>query len=139
MTLALIEGLSSEEAARRLSQVGPNAVAEPNVSLITRIGRRFWEPVPWMLEAAIVLQLAIGEHVEATVIATLLIFNVVLSFFQEGRAKAALAAIKSKLALKAFVRRSGLWIKVSAAELVPGDIIRFDLGGIVPADARVLE
>ena len=134
-----MRGLSSQEAERRLAQVGPNAVVEPHVSPVVRIARRFWEPVPWMLEAAIILQLSIGEHVEALIIAALLIFNVALGLFQEGRANAALAALKSKLALKAFVKRDGHWIETPAAGLVPGDIVRLALGGVVPADGRVLE
>ena len=69
MTTSPIQGLSSQEAARRLAQIGPNAVVEPHVSPVVRIARRFWEPVPWMLEAAIVLQLAIGERLEALIIA----------------------------------------------------------------------
>ena len=73
-----------------------------------------------MLEAAIILQLAIGEHVEALIIAALLIFNIALGLFQEGRANAALAALKSKLALKALVKRDGQWIEILAAGLVPG-------------------
>ena len=92
-----------------------------------------------MLEAAIVLQLAIGERLEASIIAALLLFNVALSIFQEGRANAALAALKSRLSLKAFVMRDGRWSEVPAAELAPGDIIKLSVGGIVPADARILE
>ncbi len=78
-------GLTSNEARRRLEKFGPNAVVEPHVSPVVRIARRFWEPVPWMLEASIILQLSIGEHVEALIIAALLIFNVALGVFQEGR------------------------------------------------------
>ena len=133
------EGLSSQEAARRLAQIGPNAVVEKPDSLFVAVARRFWEPVPWMLEAAIVLQLAIGERVEALIIALLLVFNVALGVFQEGRANAALAALKSKLALKAFVRRDNKWIDAPAAELVPGDVVKLSLGGVVPADARILD
>ncbi len=92
-----------------------------------------------MLEAAIVLQLAIGERVEALIIAVLLIFNVALGVFQEGRAGEALAALKSKLALHAFVKRDGQWIETLAADLVPGDIVRLALGCVVPADARLLD
>lgn len=139
MTTLPIQGLSSQEAARRLAQIGPNAVVEPHVSPVARIARRFWEPVPWMLEAAIVLQLAIGERMEALIIAVLLIFNVALGVFQEGRAGEALTALKSKLALKAFVKRDGQWIDIPAAELVPGDVVRLALGGVVPADARLLD
>jgi len=139
MSISAGQGLSSQEAERRLAQTGPNAVAEPHVSLFVRIARRFWEPVPWMLEASVVLQLAIGERVEALIIAVLLIFNVGLGVFQEGRANAALAALKSRLALKAFVRRDGQWIEMAAAGLVPGDVVRLALGSVVPADARVLD
>jgi H+-transporting ATPase len=139
MTLSPTPGLSSQEAARRLAQIGPNAVVEPHVSPVARIARRFWEPVPWMLEAAIVLQLAIGERVEAFIIAALLIFNVALGIFQEGRANGALAALKSKLALKAFVKRDRQWIEAPAAGLVPGDVVRIALGSIVPADVRLLD
>jgi len=108
--LSSAQGLSSDEAARRLSEFGPNAVDEPPVSHFTRVARRFWEPVPWMLEAAIVLQMMIGEYAEALIIAALLIFNVALGLFQEGRADAALAVLKSKLALNAYVKRDGRWI-----------------------------
>src|ERR1035441_5901954 len=121
MTMSPVQGLSSEQAATRLAQIGPNAVVEPHVSPVARIARRFWEPVPWMLEAAIVLQLAIGERVEPLIIGVLLILNVALGVIQEGRAGEALAALKSKLALNAFVKRDGKWVQIPAAGLVPGD------------------
>jgi H+-transporting ATPase len=92
-----------------------------------------------MLEAAIALQLAIGEYTEAAIIAALLVFNAALGLFQEGRADAALAALKSKLALKAYVKRDGRWIEITAAGLVPGDIVRLSLGSVVPADGRIVE
>ena len=92
-----------------------------------------------MLEAAIVLQLAIGERIEAFIIAALLAFNVALGVFQEGRANAALAALKSKLAVKAFVERDGQWTEIPAVDLVPGDVIKLALGGIVPGDARIFD
>ena len=92
-----------------------------------------------MLEAAIVLQLAIGERIEPMIIGVLLILNVALGVIQEGRAGEALTALKSKLALNAFVKRDGKWVQIPAAGLVPGDIVRLALGGVVPADARVLD
>ena len=64
---------------------------------------KFWAPVPWMLEAAIVLELVLGKYVEAAVIALLLVFNAALGLFQESRAQATLAALKSRLALTASV------------------------------------
>ena len=90
-----------------------------------------------MLEGAIALELIMGKFVEATVIGVLLVFNAGLSYFQEGRAQATLAALKSRLALTASVRRDGIWKLVPAAELVPGDVVKLSLGGLVPADAEV--
>lgn len=91
-----------------------------------------------MLEAAIILQLTLGERLEAAMIAALLIFNVGLGVFQEGRANAALALLKQRLSLKAQAKRDGRWQVIPAETLVPGDNIRLTLGSIVPADVRVL-
>jgi H+-transporting ATPase len=92
-----------------------------------------------MLEAAILLQTVLHEYVEAAVIAGLLVFNAALGFFQEGRAQATLAALKSRLALTASVQRDGAWENVPAAELVPGDTVKLSLGGVVAADVKLVE
>jgi H+-transporting ATPase len=99
---------------------------------------KFWAPVPWMLEAAIILQAALHEYVEAAVIAGLLVFNAALGFFQEGRAQATLAALKSRLALTASVLRDGAWKNIPATELVPGDTVKLSLGGVVAADVKLV-
>ncbi len=98
---------------------------------------KFWAPVPWMLEAAIVLEIVLGKYVEAAIIAGLLVFNAALGLFQESRAQATLAALKSRLALNASVRRDGVWKTVPAANLVPGDMVKLSLGGVVAADVRL--
>lgn len=77
-------GLSSDEVARRLPQAGPNAVVEKREHGVKRIARHIWAPVPWMLEATIALQIATRKNIEARMICALLIFNVVLSVFQEN-------------------------------------------------------
>jgi H+-transporting ATPase len=100
---------------------------------------KLWAPIPWMLEAAIVLELALGKYVEAGIIAVLLVFNATLGFFQEGRAQATLAALKKRLALTASVRRDGVWKNLPAAELVPGDSVKLSLGGVVAADVKLTE
>ena len=100
---------------------------------------KFWAPVPWMLEAAIVLELVLGKYVEAAIIALLLVFNAALGLFQESRAQATLAALKSRLALTASVKRDGVWKTVPAAELVPGDLVKLSLGGVVAADVKLTE
>ncbi|HME22565.1 MAG TPA: HAD-IC family P-type ATPase [Acetobacteraceae bacterium] len=130
-------GLSSAEAARRASEFGPNAVAEDHVHPFMQIARHFWAPVPWMLEATILLQVVVGERLEAAMIATLLLLNVVLGAFQESRANAALELLKQRLSPRARVRRNDAWVEAPAADIVPGDIVELSLGGIVPADVRI--
>jgi len=130
-------GLTSDEARRRLEKTGPNSMPDTAVNPLRRALTKFWSPIPWMLEAAIVLELVPGKFVEAGIIAVLLVFNAALGFFQEGRAQATLAAMKSRLALTASVRRDGVWKKLPAAELVPGDIVKLSLGGVVAADVKL--
>ncbi len=130
-------GLSSEEVRLRLEKFGPNAIPDTALHPLRRALTKFWAPVPWMLEAAIVLELAVGKYAEAAIIAGLLAFNAALGFFEEGRAQATLDALKSRLALNASVRRNNIWATVPAAELVPGDVVKLSLGAVVAADVRV--
>src|SRR6202521_6074264 len=71
-------GLTTEEAGRRLKQFGPNVVPDTTLNPFRMALEKFWAPVPWMLEAAIVLQVALGKYVEAAIIAGLLVFNAAL-------------------------------------------------------------
>jgi H+-transporting ATPase len=132
-------GLTRDEARRRLEKFGPNAMPDTALHPLRMALEKFWAPVPWMLEAAIVLQLVLGKYVEAAIIAGLLVFNAALGLFQEGRAQATLAALRSRLALTASVRRDGNWATVPAAELVPGDLVKLSLGGVVAADVHLTE
>lgn len=95
------QGLGSEEARRRLAQFGPNATPDAEVHPLRRLLAKFIAPVPCLLEAAIVLQLILGEYVEASVIGFLLVFNAALGVLHEGRAQATIDALKSRLALSA--------------------------------------
>jgi H+-transporting ATPase len=130
-------GLTTSEAGRRLQQVGANAMPDTSVHPLRMALEKFWAPVPWMLEAAIVLELVLGKVVEAAIIAALLVFNAALGLFQESRAQATLAALRSRLALNASVRRDGAWKTIPAAELVPGDVVKLSLGAVVAADVRL--
>ncbi len=130
----LPDGLTSDEARGRLEKFGPNAVPDTSMHPLRMALEKFWAPVPWMLEAAIVLELVLGKYVEAAVIAALLVFNAALGLLQESRAQATLAALKSRLALSASVRRDGAWKTVPATELVPGDAVKLSLGAVVAAD-----
>jgi H+-transporting ATPase len=98
---------------------------------------KFWAPVPWLLEASIVLEIVLHKYYEAAVIAGLLFFNAALAYFQESRAQATLAALKSRLALNASVQRDGGWKNLPAAEVVCGDLIKLSLGGVVAADVHL--
>ncbi|MGC9987529.1 MAG: HAD-IC family P-type ATPase [Terriglobales bacterium] len=134
----LARGLTSDEARLQLAKSGPNAMPDTAVPAWRMALAKFWAPVPWMLEAAIILQAALHEYVEAAVIAGLLVFNAALGFFQEGRAQATLAALKSRLALTASVLRDGAWKNIPATELVPGDTVKLSLGGVVAADVKLV-
>ena len=130
-------GLTSDEARRQLAKFGPNAMLDTSPHPLRTALEKFWAPVPWMLEASILLELALGKYVEAAIIAFLLVFNAALGLFQESRAQATLAALKSRLALTASVRRDGVWKTISAAELAPGDLLKLSLGGVVAADVTL--
>src|ERR1700722_19782133 len=114
-------GLTSDAARRLLAKDGPNAIADVTAHPLGRALGKLWAPVPWMLEAAILLQLGLRDYVEAGVVAVRLVFNAALGFFQEGWAKATLDVLKLGLPLVASVRRDGNWRTVPAAHLVPGD------------------
>jgi len=98
---------------------------------------KFWAPVPWLLEASIVLELVLHKYYEAAIVTALLVFNAALAFFQEGRAQATLAALKSRLALNASVQRDGDWKTIPATELVCGDVVKLSLGRVVAADVHL--
>jgi len=134
-----MSGLTSDEAQGRLLRSGPNSMPDTSAHPVRGVFGKFWAPVPCMLEAVIVIELCLHNYIEALVIAALLIFNAAIGFFQESRANATLAALKSRLALSASVRRDGVWKNVPASTLVTGDVVKLSLGAVVAADARLLE
>ncbi|WP_245817851.1 HAD-IC family P-type ATPase [Granulicella rosea] len=132
-------GLSSSQAAQLLLHDGPNAMPDTSTHLLQNIVSKFWAPVPWLLEASMILQLALHKYVEAGIIGALLLFNAVLAFVQEGRAQATLHALKSRLSLNASVERDGIWKIIPSVQLVVGDLIKLSLGGVVAADAHIVQ
>jgi H+-transporting ATPase len=131
------KGLTSDEARACLEKDGPNAMPDTSAHPLRNALAKFWAPVPWLLEASIVLELVLHKYYEAAVIAALLVFNAALAYFQEGRAQATLAALKSRLALNSSVQRDGAWKTVPASELVCGDLVKLFLGGVVAADVHL--
>jgi H+-transporting ATPase len=132
-------GLSSAEAERLLQEVGPNEIAEERRSLLLEIGSHFWGPIPWMIEAALVLTALVRHWTDFAIIAVLLLVNGAVGFWEEHQAGNAIAALKEQLAVRARVRRDGRWQTLPARLLVPGDLVHVELGQVVPADGRVLQ
>ena len=132
------KGLTSDEAHSRLQKDGPNAMPDVSAHPLRNALAKFWAPVPWLLEASIVLEVVLHKYFEASIIAGLLVFNAALAYFQEGRAQATLKALNSRLALSASVERDDVWKTVPAAELVRGDLVKLSLGGVVPADVHLI-
>ena len=131
-------GLSSAEAAGLLERFGPNEIPEERRSLLLEVGLRFWGPIPWMIEAAVVLTTVMERWADFAVISVLLIMNGVVGFWEEHQAGNAIAALREQLAVKARVRRDGSWQTLEARVLVPGDLVHVELGQIVPADGRLV-
>jgi H+-transporting ATPase len=133
------DGLTQAEAEKRLTQYGANEIEEKKTNVFLKFLTYFWGPIPWMIEAAVILS-AIARHwPDFFIILLLLMANAVVGFWEERQAGNAIAALKANLAIKARVKRDGKWITPAARELVPGDVIRMRLGDIVPADARLLD
>jgi H+-transporting ATPase len=133
------DGLTQAEAQKRLTRFGPNEIEEKKTNELLKFFSYFWGPIPWMIEAAVILS-AVAQHwPDFGIILALLLANAVVGFWEEHQAGNAIAALKATLAVKARVKRDGKWITPAARELVPGDVIRVRMGDIVPADARLLD
>ncbi len=133
------KGLTQAEAAKRLVSDGPNALHIEKSSAFLKFLTYFWGPIPWMIEAAVILSAVVRHWADFFVILALLLSNAVVAFWEEHQAGNEIAALKAKLANNATALRDGKWVNPKASELVAGDIIRLRLGDIVPADARLLD
>jgi H+-transporting ATPase len=138
-TANLERGLSSKEVQKRINEYGYNEIPEIRKRPITIFAKKFWGPIPWMLEITIVLTGLLGKYFEMAIISALLIFNAIIGFAQEKKANSALDFLKQKLRITARVKRNGKWILILARELVPGDVVRLRAGDFVPADVEVAE
>jgi H+-transporting ATPase len=132
-------GLGKAQALRRLEEYGPNEIQEREEPLWHRVFRRFWGPIPWMIEAAALLSAVVEKWDDFAIILIMLLVNAGLDFFQEHRALNALAALKASLAKTVVALRDGAFATVMTRDLVPGDIVKLKIGDIVPADVKLLE
>lgn len=132
-------GLTTAEAEQRLHTVGPNQVSEERRHPAVAFLLRFWGPIPWMLEATVLLQLALGKFADAALITLLLIVNATIGFTFEQKAERSLTLLQQQLRIQARVLRDGEWALIPAQELVPGDVVRLRAGDLIPADARLID
>jgi len=136
---ASTDGLTEKEAKNRLVQYGPNEIEEKKTNMFLKFLSYFWGPIPWMIEAAVILSAVARHWPDFFIILVLLLANAGVGFWEEHEAGNAIAALKAKLAINARVLRDGKWTTPPASELVPGDVIRLRPGDIVPADARLMD
>jgi Ca2+-transporting ATPase len=134
------DGLSSEEAARRLSEHGPNVIVESaRRSWLALLGAQFLDVPILVLLGAAVISAVIGDAVDTVVILAIVVLNAVIGFSQEWRAERALAALKAMTASTAMVLRDRKLVSLPARELVPGDVVHLVAVRVVPADLRLIE
>jgi Ca2+-transporting ATPase len=133
-------GLSPDEVSRRQKQFGPNQLREaPPTSVWRMLWDQFNNFVVWLLVAASLISLFLGDIAEAVAILLIVTLNAGLGVVQERRAEAALAALRKLAAPEADVIRDGHRVVIPAPELVPGDIVLLEAGNYIPADIRLIE
>ncbi|KAI4521673.1 plasma-membrane proton-e [Schizophyllum commune Loenen D] len=139
-------GLDEAEAKRRLELFGPNKLEAEEQNAFLQFLSFMWNPLSWVMEAAALVAIALsnGEHrapdwPDFVGIVFLLFVNSAIGFYEERNAGNAVKALMDSLAPKARVRRDGSWKEIESSELVPGDMVAFKIGDIVPADCRLTE
>ncbi|KAI0063921.1 plasma-membrane proton-e [Artomyces pyxidatus] len=140
------QGLTSEEAQRRLEIFGPNKLENEEQNAFLQFLSFMWNPLSWVMEAAALVAIALSngegrapDWQDFVGIVTLLLINSGIGFYEERGAGNAVKALMDSLAPKAKVKRDGTWSEVESSILVPGDMISFKIGDIVPADCRLTE
>lgn len=131
-------GLNDADLQAKRKQYGYNEIPKKEVRPIMGILKRMWGPIPWLLEAAMIFELALGKGVQAAVVFLLLVFSAVIGQIQENRAKKALGYLHQQLQISVRTLRNGTWQTIPARELVPGDIVHSRVGDIVPADIEII-
>jgi Ca2+-transporting ATPase len=126
----VLSGLSTAEAQRRLTDVGPNEIRrEEATSAFAFFAHQFASPVIWLLLGACVLSVVLGELLDAAAIGIIVVVNAVIGFLQEHRAERAVMALRSMSAPRARVIRDGHNVVIPASLIVPGDILVLEAGG----------
>ena len=135
---ASTEGLTEDEAKRRINEFGYNELTEKRKNPFLDFLSRYWGPMPWLLEFTMALSYIIGHYLEAAIVFALLTINAIIGFQHTRSSLKALELLKKRLAVKAKVLRNGTWVVKDAREVVPGDTVQVGLGDLVPADAKIV-
>jgi len=131
-------GLKDADVSERQKIFGYNEITEKKKSPFLAFISRYWGPMPWLLELAMILSFLLDRPIEGVIILLLLTINATIGYMHSRNSQRAVELLKSKLAVKARVIRDGKLTVVNARELVPGDIIIIKLGDVIPADAKII-
>ena len=132
------DGLSADDVKNRLKIYGYNEIKDAKKNPLLQFLKRYWGPMPWLLELSMVLSILLKHYFESIVIFVLLTVNAIIGFLKSRNSQKAVELLKKRLKIKARVLRDGKWIMADAREIVPGDIISVKLGDLVPADVYIL-
>ena len=132
-------GLSDAEAARRLTELGPNVLVSHGVTALSVLVRQLRSYLLLLLLVAAVVSAVVGDRTEALIIGGIMLLSVGLSFLNEYRSEKAVEALHAQIRHLAFVDRDGQPAEVSVTDIVPGDVVHLRVGDVVPADLRLLE
>ncbi|OQR99941.1 P-type ATPase (P-ATPase) Superfamily [Achlya hypogyna] len=133
------EGLSSDEAQKRILEHGPNALPKVEVNKLLVFLGFMWNPLSWAMEVAAILSIILLDFPDFGLIMALLLLNACIGYFEEMQAGDAVSALMGQLAPECKVFRDGAMVNLPADQLVPGDVIRIRLGDVLPADVKFLE
>ena len=133
-----LKGLNDEEVKQKIELFGYNEIIEKKVNHFVQFIKRYWGPMPWLLEVAVILSFILKHYLEGIIILLLLTINAIIGQLHARGSQKALEFLKNKLAIKAKVLRNVIWILKEAREIVPGDIITVKLGDIIPVDAKII-
>ncbi len=131
-------GLTDAAVKERLSIFGRNEITEKKKNPVLSFLKRYWGPMPWLLEFAMVLNFVLKHRLEGIIIFALLTVNAIIGFLHTRGSQKAVELLKQRLAIKAKVLRNGNWTTQEAGGIVPGDLLVVKLGDIVPADAKII-
>jgi len=133
------KGLTEDQAKENIRKYGFNEIKEKREPAFVLFLKKFWGPIPWLLEFTGILTFLLKKYPDAIAIFVLLIFNGVVSFWHELSAQNALELLKKHLSIKAKVLRDGTWKEIDAKYITIDDIVLLQSGFAVPADVEILE